>query len=294
MAEFVHTQNALADLAANRYLGVGLHRGVTTVASSIGSVIRHAPLNPSEGHMSADIDPMAWEEDIIDIPHVALTTVRNPLQVNVVTHLRNPKSEITNVNDKRNLLARHISEALANARPGRNDQVWQYAVGEAANEGKGPEVEVISTNGNPRKDAKTIADICQEGLTLVISDYLRLPLESQPKSYFPQTVAIKANHPTDLKIMEGVGPVPTGYSDPSRRRGIFRLAGGGEVDTENESEVAEVNASLRRLHKGTIARLRASGIAVATLTLNPESQNGYEERAADMAVARAINEVAER
>jgi hypothetical protein len=194
----------------------------------------------------------------------------------VIAHHRSTgKSDFYQMNAARQRLAGELSDAVSEALPGITDHAWSYAIGESAGIGADRDVEVIDTNGDPLVEAQTIAELCQGGLTFVISDFLALPLE---QADCPTTVAIKANHSYDLELPAGYGRLPTNVE-------------GGEVNTDKPRELTRVNRAQQEQHDQIVARLEAAGIAVAQVLFNWKDQplSGFGVEAADQGIAGAIS-----
>jgi hypothetical protein len=160
------------------------------------------------------------------------------------------------------------------------DRVHVYEVGEAADEVSN-KLTAIKTDGEPLTDAKTIAGLCKDGLTVVISDFLDLPLENEAATTklkankYPATVAVKANHAFDIALPAGIGRQQTGYK-------------GTEINTNKPSELQAMNHILSEQHETTITRLENVGIAAAHIVLQPNTEFGFELVEADQQIAAAL------
>jgi hypothetical protein len=215
---------------------------------------------------------------VLGEPHVRVAVPERPLHVTVVTHHRSAgKSDFYQMNAARQRLAGELSGAISESLPGITDRAWSYAIGEAVEESIESDVEIIRSNGDPLAEAKTIEELCQNGLTFVISDFLALPLDISDHS---TTVAIKANHSFDLALPAGFGSLPTNV-------------GGGEVNTDKPKDLGRVNQAQLEKHQQTVARLEAAGIAVAQVLFNwiDYPREGFDIEAADQHIAGAILEL---
>jgi hypothetical protein len=275
MALLERTQSAVADVSANRQHIFGFHGGEQLVAGSLGKYVCDVDFNP-EQHEPWMINPFSIWEGLTDKPQVSLQVPERPLHINVIAHHRSTgKSDFYQMNAARQRLAGELSDAVSEALPGITDHAWSYAIGESAGIGADRDVEVIDTNGDPLVEAQTIAELCQGGLTFVISDFLALPLE---QADCPTTVAIKANHSYDLELPAGYGRLPTNVE-------------GGEVNTDKPRELTRVNRAQQEQHDQIVARLEAAGIAVAQVLFNWKDQplSGFGVEAADQGIAGAIS-----
>lgn len=280
MHSLPRTEQALADVIANRPIMFGVHDGEEIRAGSHGVYIGERPFDPARDSVD-QINPLSVWETITDEPHVALTIPEHPLHVNVVTHERQqPAQDLLGIIPTRRRLAAELTEALYDAMPGMSDRVSRYAVGEAATQND--EVEAVVTDGQPETDVRQVAELCQNGLTFVLSDFLKLPLEKEANERsLPATVAVKMNHPLDLALPAGVGRIASGY-------------GGGEINTNDSKQLQAVNARMAAAHEHTLNRLQASGLAVAHLVLNAQMAQGAGYQEADQSLAKAITDITPR
>ena len=275
MANLEATESAIADFTANRGLLFGIHEAEEFKVGGVGRDVGEVMFDPAK-HDAAAINPLSIWESVLGEPHVRVAIPERPLHINVIAHHRSTgKSDFYQMNAARQRLAGELSNAISESLPGITDRSWSYAIGEAAGETADSDVEVIGTNGDPVLEAKTIAELCRDGLTFVISDFLALPLDAAD---YQTTVAVKANHSYDLELPAGYGRLPTNVE-------------GGEVNTENPKELARVNRAQQEQHDQTVARLEAAGIAVAQVLFNWKDQplNGFDVEAADQSIAGAIS-----
>jgi hypothetical protein len=275
MANLERTESAIAEFTANRGLIFGIHETEEFKVGGVGRDVGEVVFDPAQ-HDASAINPLSIWESVLGEPHVRLAVPERPLHVNVVAHHRSSgKSDFYQMNAARQRLAGELSDAISESLPGITDRSWNYVIGEAAEGSGDSDVEIIRTNGDPVAEAKTIAELCRDGLTFVISDFLALPLE---QAGCQTTVAIKANHSYDLKLPAGYGRLPTNLE-------------GGEVNTEKPRELARVNRAQQEQHGQTVARLEAAGITVAQVLFNWKDQplTGFDAEAADQGIATAIS-----
>ncbi|HVV66854.1 MAG TPA: hypothetical protein VHB72_02140 [Candidatus Saccharimonadales bacterium] len=277
MARLPQTEQALSEVFANQQILYGVHGSEELRTNGLGVYVGERAFRPERDKVS-DINPLSIAEAIYDEPHVPLIIPDRPLSVSVVTHERQqPEEDVLGIIPSKRRLASEIADSLYDTMPGLTDRVFQYAVGEAAGTVKGSEIEVIGTDGNPLTDAETIAELCQDGLTFVISDFHKLPLE-ETEADFPMAVAVKANHTFDVKLpkMEKTMRVAIGNR-------------GGEVNLGNEEEVAAINEKMAAIHANTVLRLQRAGLAVAHIVMEPAVALGFSTSGADRELAAAIN-----
>jgi hypothetical protein len=275
MANLEQTESAIAGFTANRGLLFGIHEAEEFKVGGVGRDVGEVMFDPAR-HDAGAINPLSIWESVLGEPHVRVVVPERPLHINVIAHHRSSgKSDFYQMNAARQRLAGELSNAISESLPGITDRSWSYAIGESAVAGEDADVEVIGTNGDPLVEANTIAELCQGGLTFVISDFLALPLE---QAKCPTTVAVKANHSYDLEIPAGFHSLPTNIQ-------------GGEVNTDKPRKLARVNRAQQEQHDQAVARLEAAGIAVAQVLFNWTDYplSGFDIEAADQGIAGAIS-----
>ncbi len=277
MSLLPESEVAFAEVAASESYTFGAHTGPEVLAGAQGRDVGEMTFDATL-HDPADINPLSLWQQITGEPQVDMVIPDRPLHFNVVAHQRrSTEADYFDIHRSKRELAGTVVSALEQSLPGMTDKVWSYEVGEAATQDAPDHVEVITTNGDPAVDAAQVADLCQDGLAIVISDFLSLPIESTPKATFPYTVAIKANHPLDLSLPANCGRVPSGVM-------------GGEVNTDDPRVLKEVNRAMEKAHNDTITRLEEVGIAVGQIILNRRVHPvfGFDIDAADLEIATAI------
>lgn len=296
MALLSRTEQALSEVVANSHVIFGAHDSEEIQVGGQGVYIGDRPFDPSTDN-PLHINPLSVWETITGEQQVSLHIPERPLHVSVVTHERlQPASDKLGIIPAKQKVAFEVTEALYDSLPGMTDRIYNYSVGQAATARSGDDVEIVDTSGDPMEDARAIADICKYGLTIVISDYLRLPLEETVDKK-DAVVAIKANHKFDLALPANVGTLPSGYR-------------GGEIDTDGPSkgkrllgkitkqeptnDLAEVNQQMEAAHQATVTRLQDAGIAVAHFILKPDTRMGFDESVADAEIAQAIEGINRR
>jgi len=275
MANLEKTEAALADYAANRGLLFGIHDAEEFKVGAQGRDVGEIPFDPAQHDVSA-INPLSIWESVTGEPHVRVALPERPLHLTIVTqHRAAGRSDYPQMNQARQRLASELGAAINESLPGITDRAWNYAVGEAVEGVADSDVEVIDTNGDPLVEARTIAELCRDGLTFVISDFLALPLEREACS---GAVAIKANHAFDIALPAGYGSLPTNIR-------------GGEVNTDKPRELVRVNRSLQERHDRTAQRLETAGIAMAHILFNWRDYptQGFDMELADERIAAAIS-----
>jgi len=275
MTELHRTQEALAEIAASDLAGYGTHLLSDVQTGVLGLVLGEVDYDPRRDVPTA-IVMSSVREMATGQPQVRQYVPQQLLTANVIIHER-ASTDSYGIHEAKRHMAAELQQAIAESMPGLTDEVVTYAVGEMASVHHGQEIEVRTTDGNPLTDAKTISELCRDGLAFVISDFLRLPLDEVPGASYPATVAVKTNHRIEMALPAGVGTLTT--------------IGGGEVNTNKPKELQRVNELLTRLHAGTIERLGRVGIGVAHIVLAPKLQAGYKITEADKAISDAVSHI---
>lgn len=296
MAGLPQSEQAFSDVVANGRIMFGAHDGDEIKVGGQGVYVGDRPFDPERDNPLA-INPFSIWESVTGEQHVSLHIPERPLHISVVTHDRQQSAaDKLGIIPAKQRIAHVVTEALYDSLPGMTDRIYNYSVGEAAGTRGDEDVEVVDTNGDQLVDAQKIADICKYGLTIVISDFLKLPLE-QTIDKNDTCIAIKANHKFDVALPPNVGILPSGYR-------------GGEINTDGPSkgrrlvekitnqapkdDFAEVNQLMSEAHLATIARLLNAGIAVAHFILQPNTRMGFDAAVADQEIARAIESLERR
>lgn len=283
MNAFPRTEQALAEMSANNRMIFGAH-STEHLRVGDGVTIAERDYDPAIDH-PMDIDQLSVWGDVTGQQQVPLIVPKKPLNPRVVTHLRERPGgdDYLAIGKSKADLANELTQALYGALPGMTDRILNYEVGKTAGEDFNQDVAVVETDGTPESDAQAIAEICEDGLTFVISDFLKLPLEKHAKSEhgFLGAVAIKVNHPFELTYPANSGSLPLGFD-------------GREVNTNDAKELAHFNGILRGAHDKTVAGLRGAGIAVAHIVMQPGSESDlFDTGVADEQIADAVMAIAQ-
>jgi hypothetical protein len=198
------------------------------------------------------------------------------MSINVIVHQPSAEGleEVLNYGEQRRDFTRMIGRAIGSSIPGITDSVTLYAVGKEANEAKKDFV-VVSNNGDQQDELDEIEDITRSGLTFIVSDFLKLDpglIRANNK-----IIAVKANIPEDLELKARPLVIRSGVN-------------GGEIDLSNPSDLERVNRALIVNDLRIQNALRVSGIAVASVVQDRQSNYGINRQLADRAIANSVKE----
>lgn len=267
------TQNAFAELAASQADEFGVHFASEARAGVPGMVISELEYDPAR-HQPQNIAPFSLMETVTGTPHVQLVLPQQPMELTVITHHEAGRDD-PRLGWLKQRLATQVREAAEYSLPSSTDRIRSYYVGSAEAAPDDRDTEVITIENDPELAAKTIGELCVGGLTLVISDFNRLPLHTT-QSNFRNTVAVKANHPAELAL--------------PAKAGIIRVGGQAEVNTNKPKELQRFNDRLTARHQQISEQLGRAGIAVAQVIFDPRqaSGTGFDLLRADQSIAAAV------
>ncbi|MCA9330138.1 hypothetical protein KDA11_05795 [Candidatus Saccharibacteria bacterium] len=260
-----HTGDALSEMRANVMHGSGVHPSSQLRIGGGGQYLGDMPFDPSI-HEATDINPMSIMGMALDQPHVSVYRPEKPLQVNLVADYRNMGGD-QNISRAKRSVAHHLSDGIYDALYSATDRLNTYVFG--ARQG-----EFFDSGTQEVIEEEDIADLCLDGLTLVVSDFARLKLDSNNRS-FESAIAVKVNHLLERQIPSKVG--------------VIALSGGGEVNTNNARKLLAVNQELARQHQTAVQRLRQQGFKIASIVARADLRPfGYDVDDADRQLADAI------
>ncbi len=267
------TQNVLAEIAASRAEEFGAHFSSQPQTGMPGMVISELEYDPAL-HEPQHIAHFSLMEMVTGTPHVQLVLPEQPLDVKVITHHEAGRDHPEFARLKL-FLGRQLKHAIEEAMPGATDRVHAYHIGDKK-DGLDWDVKYIPASAESLQTAKTVADLCMDGLTFVISDFNHLPLQDVGGASYPATIAVKANHMSDLAIPKGR---------------VFRLGGRREVSRDEDS--LKMNAKLMAYHQRIEQGLESVGIKVAPVVLSAKDvkTTGFDVSATDATIANAARRV---
>lgn len=275
MFSLERTSDELATLQSTGLYRHGEHFSESSRIRHNGEYLGERDFDPHKDDPS-DIDPLSYWQDIVDTPQVVERRPFYPLDASIIVHqpMGSQFDEELNIGSNRRLLARMLGQAIESSIPNVSDRTYSYFVGEKVDKATHKNGEVIKTDGNPESDAKIISEIALNGLTFVISDFIRLNFNPSDAKNIRKSIAVKANVPFDLSLNPGVLVLRSGER-------------GGESNTRKNESLNETNNLLLENHIRVIEKLRSLGLGVAKVAYLPSEINRHKNDI-DKEIATAI------
>ncbi len=275
------THNTMGDLAGDRQRNFGEHISSVPRANAFGINLGEVTFDPAR-HELQDINPFSMAEESTGMPHVRMVLPRRALDIQIVED-RTDNGDDPQISRAKHRLAEILGESIIHSKSGITDRVKHYLIvdsDQVKSQKLGYDVELIDSSKGAEAVSRTVADICLNGLTFVISDFKSLRLENQSRHNYEKTVAIKINHPAEIEIPAG--------------NVIFELGKGRELDSSKPKELAKFNLILEEKNRIIIERLENAGVSVAQVIfkpVRPDNKLEYNLANADTAIAKAINRI---
>jgi hypothetical protein len=281
MDVFEKTQSTLNELYGDRQRSVGEHLSQTPKVSLFGVSLGEVLYDPSK-HSLDDIDVFSLSETATGMPHVQMVLPRISMDIQIIEDrsTSDDDSRIARLKSKSN---ETLALFLANSKPGIKDRVRHFVISDSEFEeynNLGFDSELIDARKGSEFVSESIASICLNGITFVISDFERLKVTKQTEDNFSKTIAIKSNHPAEISIPAGFVTLP--------------LGNGRELDTSKPKELARFNIMLAERNSKIIKRLEVAGLAVASVVSAPNKTLGFDLALADESISLAISKISER
>lgn len=281
MSILEQTQDSMSDLVSNRQREFGGHASVVPRFSLRGTHLGEVPFIPGK-HQFKDINPFSLAEEATGIPHVLMVLPKRALNIQIIED-KTGSDDDPRIVDVKQRLAGILHESIVDSKPGMTDRVRHYAIIDPTSEIASSldyDTELIDSTTDREVVSKTVADICLNGLTFIISDFNRLNFDNLPKSAFEKTIAIKANHPAEIEIPQALVSLGLGR--------------GREADLRKPKELTRLNASLKNYNQSVVNRLEKAGMAVAQVVFDSSSRDGFDMFYTDNAIAAAIKQISAR
>jgi hypothetical protein len=280
------TQDAFAELAANRAGSAGGHYAAQLAIGHSGAVAGEVPFD-FMAHDVSDVDLLSLTTAITGQHQVTERFPDRPLDVNLVVHtdveMANEPREIVLA---RKMLVDTLGRAISNSRLA-DDGMRVYSIGTNDIDILPADAQHIARTEEPYGAARAVARIAKSGPTLVVGTFKDLPIADViPKRTAQSVVAIKSNHVWDLELGEGEGVWGTG--DP-RMPQVDRSRNWRGKLSKQLTEYREIQAADDAVIR---ARMEAAGIRVAQAvfdkTIKPHC---FNVTAADKSIAAAIAKI---
>lgn len=270
MAELQRTADHLSELRASQPYAYGTHLAGEPSPAAHGLLLGETRYDPGV-HSPDMISLLSLNEMVTGDPYVQQRLPAQPLDMTIVLH-EPASNDFFHNGPKKILLGKLLKEALRESRSGLSGHTQVYSVGEAATKDADLETTVVTTSGDPLVDAKLVQDLTRDSIGIVISDFSALPVQ-QLRNRFDRTVGIKTTDAYDLALPAD--------------RGVIRI-GDTEVNTDKPRDLARLNEALQTMHVETMQVLGKAGLLMAAVTFDTTSKHGFDLRAADASIAKAV------
>jgi hypothetical protein len=273
------TQDALAEIVANSSMNSGSHASSLTRIGGEGSTVGEVAFDFSM-HEVSDVDPFSMMNKITGLPYVAEKMPERPLDINIVLH-SDPEEADYNpewITDCKRFLGKLIRTSVEVSLPGSADSIHSFVIGQKDEDLIDRDNHYIEKTEDPIFAAATVAQLCQQGLTLVVSTFNGLPLDKIDKaSIRKNAVGIKANHLFEIELQKDVGQWATG--DPKEPF----------INSARQKPLAKFNKRQAENNARIVASMNAAGVAMAQVVFDRREQPySFDARSADRSIARAI------
>lgn len=281
MALLIETETAIADLSANRQVLSGSHHGLEPAVGVRGMLIGEVEFNPAK-HPPSAISPFSIMEQVTGAQYVRQVIPRSSLNVNIVVHNDPAQRDDPEWMTKAKLqLASTFRDVFTEVLP-VSDRVHTYIIGDRASEFTEHETEYLDNTDDPAVTAHTVAEICQDGLAVVLSTFKNLPLDQVKNANYDSTVAVKTNHLFEVELQPGPAKWRTGDKQFP------------EVNSKKPKQLAAWNDILRQRDAALKTRLGEAGLAVAQVVFDPRHRPyGFDLAKTDHSMAEALREIAQ-
>jgi len=274
MAVLRRTQNALSEWMVEASAEAGRHASPKTL---IGVPGRRHSSSPFRTDMPPHaINPANIKGIVTGWPHVDKKKPFRLLAAKVVVHLSGEQT-MEELFEGRYQLGANLTNAVKRSMPRNRDRVNTFLIGRDEEELKSMkrgifrDAELDKGSEDPDVAALTVAKLCQNGLTFVLSDFEELPITAA------KGVAVKLNHELELSLDSVAG-----------RKAALPYGNGREVRLWKPAEVTDYNENARAHHQAITSNLERVGMAVAQVVFSDRYDNGFNSKAADQAIAGAI------
>jgi hypothetical protein len=265
------------------------HRGRDMVVVSSGPVVSERPFDIHSDDIT-QIDPLSLASRMTHGRelYVPIRTPERSLPVNIVAHSdpleRHDPQEILL---GRKILTRELQNSLEDALP-QDDRINFFVVGQRDPHLVEPWVDYLEGTEEPLAAAHAVADLCRDGLTIVISTFKNLPLE-QAQKHPRAAVAVKVNHQWDLQLQPDTGTHDTG--EPTMPVVHTNMRRGGKPNPE----LLAYRVLQEQRHEETMERLKRAGLVPMYAVFDKQKAPDFaDSKVIDVSLARAVRLAARR
>lgn len=280
MVRLPETSRALYDFRTAEEQGMGMHMASHVVVGNQGTFIGETLFDPSR-HPTSAINLLSPMGMMTGLPYAKEVIPQKHLEMNVIIHDdsadRAQPSWAATLPAYKQQLASSIHEAIVASKQ-VSDQANVYLVGNPRfPERYGSDVRHVTGTEKPQAAAEKVAELSgRAALTFLLGDFTSLPLD-QVEGNFRRTVAVKANHPLEMRI--------------PAKRGVIPLGGDREVDTYNRRQLKQVNAELLQEHQTIVSRLGKAGVLLAATVAFASAEGFTNQTTATLADEAAVTEL---
>jgi hypothetical protein len=276
MSELLQTAQAMRELRSTQGRAFGMHYNEDVSIGTTGMIVGEMPFDPNR-HDPSSINPLSFNEMVMGVPHVQMEIPRRPIEFNVVLHRdpndRNLPEYLQPVREYKDELASGVAQSLHEAKQ-RSDKVNVFVIGDTERHPSDHwDIEAIEGTEDSETAARAVEDLCMRGLTFVISDFNRLPLDNKSAA-FNRSIAIKANHALELAL-----PADRGY---------LAVEGAEGVKTWKSKDLSRANAVLDERHADIRSHLGALGMEVVQVACNNDLDTRQNILQADAQIANSV------
>ena len=278
MNRLEETSAALYDLLSYQNTSFGQHLRHDIVSGQSGNKIGETRFDPSI-HNIASINPIALTSIAFgdEVPYVDVVMPYHGIKLNVIVDddsgRENSHDWLKPVTDYRRKVGHQIMKALEDSKQ-PNDSIEMHVIGSPSDPSIYDRQAMIHETNTALQSATRAAEICQTGLSFLISNFAKLPITEGTNYDFKRAIAVKANYPLELNYPGNTG--------------VWSLGGRKSVNTNYPPELAKVNQRLFEWHASIGERLGAKGLQLAKIVYDPNYSDGFNRDAIDKELAKSI------
>ncbi len=267
------THDALIELAANSQFAVGVHSHDQIRTGQMGIPLGSVEFDPYK-HEVTDIDLLSVMGEATGEHYVNEVLPNKPVNINVLTDYQNT-GDIPKISSLKKLISFALTETIEGALPSITDRQFNYSFGPLPEDVRTTNTPESLASETEEQRAESIKGLCVNGLTLIISDFRNFPAAYLLQNELSDAVAIKVNHPAQLKIPANVG--------------VISLGKGVEVNTNIPASLNIVNSHLATQREKLLTNLGYAGLSVVEVVYDPKQPSKFDDTKTDSDLAEALN-----